>query len=47
MTKEFKFPDVGEGITEGEIVKWHVKEGDIVNLEFDILGKYIAKNLHK
>lgn len=30
MTKEFKFPDVGEGITEGEIVKWHVKEGDIV-----------------
>ncbi|MFQ5816075.1 MAG: dihydrolipoamide acetyltransferase family protein [Candidatus Hydrothermarchaeaceae archaeon] len=28
MTKEFKFPDVGEGITEGEIVKWHVKEGD-------------------
>jgi pyruvate dehydrogenase E2 component (dihydrolipoamide acetyltransferase) len=30
MTYEFKFPDVGEGITEGEIVKWHVKEGDKV-----------------
>jgi len=28
MTQEFKFPDVGEGITEGEIVKWHVKVGD-------------------
>ncbi|MDI6720854.1 MAG: biotin/lipoyl-binding protein, partial [Candidatus Aenigmarchaeota archaeon] len=28
--KEFKFPDVGEGITEGEIVKWLVREGDIV-----------------
>jgi len=27
---EFKFPDVGEGITEGEIVKWRVKEGDTV-----------------
>ena len=24
---EFKFPDVGEGIHEGKIVKWHVKEG--------------------
>jgi pyruvate dehydrogenase E2 component (dihydrolipoamide acetyltransferase) len=27
---EFKFPDVGEGITEGEVVKWHVNEGDTV-----------------
>ncbi|MEK7544943.1 MAG: dihydrolipoamide acetyltransferase family protein [Patescibacteria group bacterium] len=26
----FKFPDVGEGIIEGTIVKWHVKEGDTV-----------------
>lgn len=30
MTKEFRFPDVGEGITEGEIVRWLVKEGDHV-----------------
>ncbi len=30
MAKEFKFPDVGEGVQEGEIVKWHVKEGDEV-----------------
>lgn len=28
---KFKFPDVGEGIHEGVIVKWHVKPGDSVN----------------
>src|SRR3989338_4890317 len=33
MAYEFKFPDVGEGITEGTIVKWKVKEGD--NVEAD------------
>jgi 2-oxoglutarate dehydrogenase complex dihydrolipoamide succinyltransferase (E2) component len=27
---EFKLPDLGEGITEGEILKWMAKEGDIV-----------------
>ena len=30
---EFKFPDVGEGIHEGEIVKWLVKEGDKINAD--------------
>ena len=31
MVFEFKFPDVGEGIHEGKLVKWHVQEGDNVN----------------
>jgi pyruvate dehydrogenase E2 component (dihydrolipoamide acetyltransferase) len=33
MAKEFRFPDVGEGITEGEIVRWLVKEGDGVAVD--------------
>jgi len=28
--KEFKLPDIGEGVHEGEIVKWMVKEGDAI-----------------
>ena len=28
--KLFKLPDVGEGLTEAEIVKWHVQPGDTV-----------------
>ncbi len=33
---EFKLPDIGEGIHEGEIVKWFIKVGDEVN-EDDVL----------
>ncbi len=27
---EFKLPDIGEGVTEGEIVEWHVRQGQAV-----------------
>ena len=33
MAKEFRFPDVGEGITEGEVIRWLVKEGDVVKAD--------------
>src|SRR5690625_1475061 len=36
MAFEFKLPDLGEGIFEGEIVKWFVKEGDDIK-EDDVL----------
>jgi pyruvate dehydrogenase E2 component (dihydrolipoamide acetyltransferase) len=30
MRFEFKLPDIGEGVAEGEVVTWHVREGDSV-----------------
>ncbi|MCE4971338.1 2-oxo acid dehydrogenase subunit E2 [Staphylococcus chromogenes] len=36
MAFEFKLPDIGEGIHEGEIVKWFVKAGDKIE-EDDVL----------
>ena len=37
MLREFKFPDVGEGIAEGEIVHWLVKEGDWIEEDQDLV----------
>ena len=36
MVYEFKFPDVGEGIQEGVLVKWLVKQGDKIKEHQDI-----------
>ncbi|MBL4952524.1 2-oxo acid dehydrogenase subunit E2 [Neobacillus sp. YIM B02564] len=36
MSFQFKMPDIGEGLHEGEIVKWFIKPGDKVN-EDDVL----------
>src|SRR5688572_21234753 len=30
MALEFRLPDIGEGVAEGEVVKWLVAEGDAV-----------------
>ena len=32
MNKEVRLPDVGEGLTEADIVSWHVKPGDTVTI---------------
>src|SRR5205085_11721510 len=33
MALEFKLPDIGEGLTEGEVTKWLVKEGEAVGAD--------------
>jgi pyruvate dehydrogenase E2 component (dihydrolipoamide acetyltransferase) len=30
MPVEFRLPDIGEGVAEGEVVQWFVKEGDAI-----------------
>ncbi len=37
MAYDFKFPDIGEGVTEGIVVEWKVKEGDMVGLDQDLV----------
>jgi 2-oxoisovalerate dehydrogenase E2 component (dihydrolipoyl transacylase) len=41
--REFKLPDLGEGLTEGEVVRWLVKEGDAVALNQPIVEVETAK----
>ncbi|MFC4784589.1 dihydrolipoamide acetyltransferase family protein [Nocardioides sp. MAHUQ-72] len=42
---EFKLPDVGEGLTEAEIVAWKVKVGDVVAINDIIVEIETAKSL--
>jgi pyruvate dehydrogenase E2 component (dihydrolipoamide acetyltransferase) len=41
--KDFKLPDLGEGLTEGEILKWFVAPGDEVTLNQPIVEVETAK----
>src|SRR3954454_80955 len=41
--KDFKLPDLGEGLTEGEILKWFVNPGDEVKLNQPIVEVETAK----
>ena len=41
--KEFKLPDAGEGLTEADIVAWHVKPGDRVEVNQVIVEIETAK----
>lgn len=38
MAYELKLADVGEGLTEGEIVKWHVKVGDSIEKDQTVVS---------
>src|SRR5580692_9100989 len=41
--KQFKLPDVGEGLTEADIVKWHVQPGDKIAINQIIVEIETAK----
>ena len=43
--KQFRLPDVGEGLTEAEIVHWHVKVGDVVTQNQTIVDIETAKKM--
>ena len=41
--REFKLPDLGEGLTDGEVVRWLVAEGDAIELNQPIVEVETAK----
>jgi pyruvate dehydrogenase E2 component (dihydrolipoamide acetyltransferase) len=43
--KQFRLPDVGEGLTEAEIVSWKVKPGDSVKINDIVVEIETAKSL--
>jgi pyruvate dehydrogenase E2 component (dihydrolipoamide acetyltransferase) len=43
--QQFKLPDVGEGLTEAEIVSWRVKPGDVIKVNDIIVEIETAKSL--
>src|ERR1700710_1750853 len=45
MSFEYKLPDVGEGLTEADIVSWRVKEGDVIEINDIVVEIETAKSL--
>ena len=43
MANEFRLPDIGEGLTDAEIVEWHVKVGDEVTADQGLVDMETAK----
>ena len=43
--QQFRLPDVGEGLTEAEIVTWKVKVGDVVAVNDVVVEIETAKSL--
>ncbi len=43
MIKRFRLPDLGEGLTESEVVTWAVSEGDVVTLDQTLAEVETAK----
>ncbi len=41
--REFKLPDIGEGVVEGEVVSWHVAVGDSVSEDDPLLDMMTDK----
>ena len=42
-TRDFLLPDLGEGLTEAEIVHWLVAEGDVVAVDQSVVEVETAK----
>ncbi len=43
--QQFKLPDVGEGLTEAEIIRWHVAPGDLVDINDLLVEIETAKSV--
>ena len=45
MSKEFRMPDIGEGLTEAEILKWFVDVGTTVEVDQTLVEVETAKTV--
>ena len=45
MAQTFTLPDLGEGLTEADLVAWHVAEGDTVEIDQIVAEVETAKSV--